>query len=152
MEFLLMSAVFFLYNLLYRPLSMDIMLFVYETVFGNVQVWRLSLWICALICLSINLLFFLLFSFSRIASFDGFTAETSGVWAESSKNHSVMQRFINLTDWQSDNPNVRECFLSSLPERKKKKRKDNVWWKCTMSIVCKEKESQCSSYALFYSK
>ena len=24
-----------------------------------------------------------------------------------------MQRFINLTDRQSDNPNVRECFLSS---------------------------------------
>lgn len=43
MELLLMSAVFFLYNLLYRPLSMDIMLFVYETVFGNVRVWRLSL-------------------------------------------------------------------------------------------------------------
>ena len=32
MGYLLISALLFLHNLLYRPLSMDIMLFIYETV------------------------------------------------------------------------------------------------------------------------
>lgn len=149
-----MSAVFFLYNLLYRPLSMDIMLFVYETVFGNVRVWRLSPWICALICLSINLLFFLLF-------FQLFPNRL--IWRLYGWNFRCMSWIIqkSLSDailYQSDRLTkviilMREnVFFQALPEGKKKKCKDNVWWKCTMSIVCKEKESQCSSYALFYSK
>ena len=34
---------------------------------------------------------------------------------------------LKLPVYELNHPNVRECFLSSLPERKKKKREDNVW-------------------------
>ena len=147
MELLLMSAVFFLYNLLYRPLSMDIMLFVYEIVFGNVRVWWLFPWICALICLFTVL--------SAFPESPHLTALRLKLPVYELNHPKITQWCHTLSIWQIDKVIIlmrENVFFQALPEGKKKKRKDNVWWKCTMSIVCKEKESQCSSYALFYSK
>lgn len=144
-----MSALFFLHNLLYRPLSMDIMLFIYKTVSWHfsdaacsvaihVWIWQLSLESELWSVLSINLLFFLQF----LSAFSGsphLTALRLKLPVYELNHPKITQWCHTLSIWQIDKVIIlmrENVFFQTLPEGKKKKRKDNVWRECTMRTVC----------------
>ena len=143
MGYLLISALLFLHNLLYRPLSMDIMLFIYETVLNlNFDLFSYKST-------------FLLTVLSAFPESPHLTALRLKLPVYELNHPKITQWCHTLSIWQIDKVIIlmrENVFFQALPEGKKKKCKDNVWWKCTMSIVCQERESQCSSCVLFYSK